>query len=140
MIKSYDLSYFSNIIDKISFQHDFSYGADGNNIPPPTEIFIIVEELYNILGARPEISSIKYFKQINDDLAFVWHTDDTNPAEPFINHVFLLYLPGCNGSVLEIKDSDDIIAIPYQLIYLDKSVMHRGKIPYHGRLVKFTFI
>jgi len=140
MIKVYDLSYFSNIIDKIVFEDNFSYGADGNNIPPPTEVFIVIEELYNILGSRPEISSIKYFKEINDELAFDWHTDDTNPAEPTINHIFLLYLPGCEGSYLKIKDSTDITAIPYQLIYLDNTVIHRGKPPYHGRLMKFTFI
>jgi hypothetical protein len=140
MIKVYDLSYFSNIIDKIVFEDNFSYGADGNNIPPPTEVFIVIEELYNILGSRHEISSIKYFKEINDELAFDWHTDDTNPAEPTINHIFLLYLPGCEGSYLEIKDSTDITAAPYQLIYLDNSVIHRGKPPYHGRLMKFTFI
>lgn len=140
MIKLYDLSYFSNIIDKIVFQDNFSYGADGNATYPPTEIFIIIEELYNILGSRPEISSIKYFKEISDDLAFDWHTDDTNPAEPAINHVFLLYLPGCEGSCLEIKNSISINAMPYQLIYLDNSVMHKGKPPYHGRLMKFTFV
>lgn len=140
MIKIYDLSYFSNIIDRITFQSSFSYGADGDSIPPPTEIFIIIEELYNILGRRPEISTIKYFKEINDELAFDWHTDDTNPTETTINHIFLLYMPGCEGSCLEIKDSISINAMPYQLIYLDNLVMHRGKPPYHKRLMKFTFV
>jgi hypothetical protein len=140
MVKIYDLSYFSNVIDTVSFQDNFSYGADGDNIPPPTAVFVIVEELFNILGHRPEISSIKYFKEIDDQLAFEWHTDDTNPKESVINHVFLLYLPGCEGSVLEIENSDEIVAEPYRLIYLDNSVVHKGKLPYHGKLLKFTFI
>ena len=140
MIKQYNFLFMRDIIDKLVFYEDFSYGMDGDKEPPQKEVFFLLEEIYTIFDCRLQISSIKYFNSITDKLAFKWHKDNSNPKEKEINHTFLLYMQGCEGSILQIKDSDDILVEPYNLYYLNTTVIHRAKKGFHGKFLKFTFI
>ncbi len=140
MIKQYNFIHMKDIIDNLVFTNDFSYGMDGDKEPPQKEIYFLLEEIYSIFGCRLQISSIKYFNTITDKLAFKWHKDNSNPKEKTINHTFLLYTQGCEGSVLEIKNNNDILTEAYTLYYLNSDVIHRAKKGFHGKVLKFTFI
>jgi hypothetical protein len=59
-VEFYSLSDSSNIIDNISTDVDWSLGADGDEGNIDSTAFILLEEIFNILNQRLEISSIKF--------------------------------------------------------------------------------
>ena len=140
MITKYDFHHLKEFIDELKLNMNFSYGKDGDNILPKPEIFILVEEIYQVIQKRLEISSIKYIETLDDELAYEWHSDDLNPNEMDITDSFLLYLPGCETSVLEIKGSNSITPNPYELYHMDTKLIHRAGKGFHGKVMKFTFL
>jgi hypothetical protein len=53
----------------------------------------------------------------------------------------LFYLPGCEGSIIQIKNPEvtDIMAVPYKLLLIPKEVQHRAYGVCHKHFLKFTF-
>lgn len=139
--QQHDLSHLSMILDCINEDNCFSFGVDGDQNAINPSVYLIIEEIYNILGYRKEILSIKLFKELEDSLAYEWHTDDSTPTEKDLTLTAVLYLKGCEGSKIEIKNPNLqlISAEPYKLIFLPKTVEHRAFGNFHKNFLKFTF-
>jgi hypothetical protein len=138
-IEIYSLSDSSNIIDSISTNVDWSLGADGNEGNIDSTAFILLEEIFNILNQRLEISSVKFIKNVTDKAAYEWHCDNNNPTEMNITKTALLYLPNCTGSSIELENKTYNVK-PYDLLIFDSTVNHRALGNYHGPLLKYTLI
>jgi hypothetical protein len=138
-IDTYHLGNFSNLIDNISTQQNWSVGADGYGGIADSTAFVLLEEIYRILNQRLEISSIKFIKNVTDSAAYEWHTDADNPTENNITKTALLYLPTCIGSILEFSNQT-YYAEPYNLIIFNSGVRHRAVGQTHGPLLKYTLI
>jgi hypothetical protein len=140
-VNEYSLSNLSMILQTVDLDKNYSMGRDGGAYQFPVAVYLIVEEIFNILGDRKEILSIKYFSSLDDQLAYDWHTDDTNITESDLTLTAIFYLPGCEGSVLQVKNSDvtDINAVPYKLLLIPKEVQHRAYGTHHKHFLKFTF-
>jgi hypothetical protein len=139
--EQHDLKHLSSIIDSINENDPFSFGADGNNSVIDSTVYLIVEQIYNILGSRKEILSIKFIKELEDSLAYTWHTDDSTPTEKDLNLTAVVYLKGCEGSKIQIKNPNLqlISAEPYQLLFFAKTIQHRAYGSFHRNFLKFTF-
>jgi hypothetical protein len=133
------IKHISSLIDQFNLKEDWSVGCDGAGGTSDPIAFLILEEIYLHLNNRPEISSIKYFKNISDPLAYDWHRDDGNSRERNISKVALVYLTNCDGSAIEFK-SGVYHPKPYDLLLFNNDVEHRGLNDRHGPLLKYTFI
>lgn len=138
-IKIVSLSNISEIIDQISNKENWSIGADGDCGNTDPVAFLVLEEIYNLLGDRPNTSSIKFFKNVEDHLAYDWHSDDSNPTETQISKTALVYLKGCENSGIEFKDLT-YYPKPYDLLIFDNDVEHRAVDYSHGPVLKYTFL
>jgi hypothetical protein len=135
-----NVKHVSLIVDQLALTEDWSFGRDGQGGITDPAAFLILEEIYTHLNnMRLEISSIKYFKNIEDPLAYEWHRDDSNPRESDISTSALVYLPGCEGSAIEFRD-EIYYPNPYDLILFKNNVEHRGLNTKHGPLLKYTFL
>lgn len=142
-IKILSLSDISDIIDNINTSSDWSEGADGLSGEVDSLSYVVIEQLYQLLGHRNQTSSIKLFNNVDDTLAYEWHEDNSNPTETKITSTALVYLPSCEGSEIEIKDNNSLINYKpkrYDLIVLDSDVPHRAKGKKHGPVMKVTFL
>lgn len=142
-VKTYNLSDISDLIDSISTSEDWSVGADGDGGSVDSFPYIVLEELYRILDHRNETSSIKFFKNVSDALAYEWHCDNENVTETEIVSTALIYFPGCRGSTLEIKQDNVVTKYnpkAYDLIVFDSNVEHRATGKFHGPVMKYTFL
>lgn len=133
------IKHISKFVDQLNLSHDWSVGHDGSGGTPDPVAFLILEEIYTQLAARPEVSSIKYFTNITDPLAYSWHRDDSNPKETHISKVALVYLTGCEDSAIEFRHTV-YCPKPYDLMLFNNDVEHRGLNNKHGPLLKYTFI
>ena len=134
-----NIRYLSPAINQFSVSNNWSAGADGNggNVDPIS--FLILEEIYNILNCRPQWSSIKFFKNVSDKLAYEWHADRDNPTETLITSSVLVYLPDCENSTIEFSDHV-YTATPYDVVIFDSSTLHRAGGNQHGPVLKYTFL
>jgi hypothetical protein len=133
------IKHISSLIDQSNLKEDWSVGQDGTGGTSNPIAFLILEEIYLYLNTRLEISSIKYFKNISDPLAYDWHRDDSNLREKNISKVALAYLTGCEGSAIEFR-SGTYYPKPYDLLLFNNDAEHRGLNNKHGPLLKYTFI
>jgi hypothetical protein len=138
-VELHSLNNLSNVIDSISTNVEWSLGADGNEGSIDSTSFIVLEEIFNILNQRLEISSIKFIKNVTDKAAYEWHCDNNNPTEMNITKTALLYLPNCNGSSIELENQIYNVK-PYDLFIFGGAVNHRALGSYHGPLLKYTLI
>lgn len=138
-----NISEISFLLDLIDNTTDWSIGSDGEGGHCPPSVFAVLEYMYStILPSRPNYSSIKYISKITDDKAYEWHDDRENPTELDITHTILVYLRGCEGSILELIVNDQILKlqpVPYDLITINAGMLHRATGNWHGKLLKFTF-
>ena len=142
-IKILNLSEISDIIDNINTSTDWSEGADGSSGEVDSLSYIVIEHIYELLNHRNQTSSIKFFRNVDDALAYEWHEDNSNPTETEITSTALVYLSNCEGSEIEIKDDDSLINYKpqrYDLIVLGANVPHRAKGKKHGPVMKVTFL
>lgn len=142
-VKILNLSEISDVIDNIDTSIDWSVGADGTSGPVDSLSYVVLEQLYKILGHRNQTSSIKLFNNVDDRLAYEWHEDKSNPTETEIKSTALVYLLDCEGSEIEIKDNNSSISYKpkkYDLIIFDSNVSHRAKGEKHGPVMKYTFL
>lgn len=137
-IKTYDLTSLNSIIDLIDTSEPFSFGVDGDQVAVNPLVYLIIEEIFSLLNERKEILSIKFFKDLNDALAYEWHTDDSTPGEEEISLTAILYLNGCEGSKIEFR-SKIICPNPYDLILIPRNVSHKAHGNFHKNFLKFTF-
>lgn len=119
-------------------QNSWSDGADYSGGTTDPISFIILEELYEILGDRYKYSTIKYINRLTDIKAYEWHIDSDNPNERSISTVALVYLPNCEKSHIEFE-SGVYIPKPYDIIIFGHDVRHRAVGDTHGPLLKYTF-
>jgi hypothetical protein len=141
IFEEHSLSSISNILQTLKTDSNYSAGRDGGDYNFPIEAYLIIEEIFNILGHRSELLSVKYFNSLDDQLAYEWHTDDSNITEQDLTLTAILYLPGCQGSVIQIKNPSvtNIIATPYKLLLIPKEIEHRAYGVEHKHFLKFTF-
>lgn len=142
IFKTASLKDISDIIDSCS-KEDWSVGADGTFGKIDPTAYVILEEIFSILEQRYDISSIKFFNNVYDELAYEWHNDSSNPTETEIKLTALVYLDKCAGSQLEIKVDNNPIVInpqPYELIVFDNLKEHRAVGSSHGPILKYTFL
>jgi hypothetical protein len=134
-----NIKHISDIVNSISTETNWSTGADGTGGTIDPVAYIILEDLYNILDHRYDISSIKLFNNVTDTLAYEWHTDNSNPTESNITKTVLVYLLGCEGTTIEFRNQT-YKPHPYDVIILDGQVEHRAVGKYHGPVLKYTFL
>jgi hypothetical protein len=128
-----------NLIDLYDInQESWADGADYNGGIADPLSFVILEELFTMLGDRYEYSTIKYIKSLTDKKAYDWHIDSDNPNETNIETVALVYLPTCEQSQIEFEDG---VYNPraYDIVIFKKNVTHRAIGNTHGPLLKYTF-
>lgn len=133
------IKHISDIVNRLSTETNWSTGADGTSGTVDSIAYIILEELYNILNHRPDISSIKLFNNVTDPLAYEWHMDTSNPTETTITKTVLVYLPNCEGTAIEFQ-SHTHYTNPYDVIVLGGHVDHRAVGSFHGPVLKYTFL
>lgn len=142
-VKFLNLSDISDILDRINTSTNWSIGADGTSGTVDPLSYVVLEQLYNLLEHRQQTSSIKLFNNVDDQLAYEWHEDNSNPTETEITSTALIYLSNCDGSELEIKDNDSVINYKpkqYDLVVLSPDTSHRAKGKKHGPVMKYTFL
>jgi hypothetical protein len=133
------IEHISDIVNQLATEENWSVGADGAAGSVSSVAYLILEELYHFLDSRPEVSSIKLFNNVTDPLAYEWHVDNSNPTETSITKTVLVYLPKCEGSVIEFKSQSHYVN-PYDVIILDSNVDHRAVGQFHGPVLKYTFL
>jgi hypothetical protein len=138
-IKFASIEHISDIVKQLPTDTNWSTGADGTSGAVDPIAYIILEDLYDMLGHRADVSSIKLFNNVTDPLAYEWHADTSNPTETKITSTVLVYLPNCQKTAIEFRDHTYYVK-PYDVIILGGNVEHRAVGEFHGPVLKYTFL
>lgn len=143
VIEYHTNDFIKKLAETSNFEESWSVGKDSNSNGPMTfEAVLIMEELFDeVFKKRLEYSSVKHIKNVCDHKAYEWHTDADNPREKNISYTALVYLKGCEGSVLEVEGKEVNPKIG-DIIILGGNTLHRAKTTEprkHGPLLKYTF-
>jgi hypothetical protein len=131
----------SQLFDSINVVNSYSCGVDGDSTNMPLELYVIIEKIFEILGKRYDVMTIKVIKDLEDPLAFEWHTDNTTETEVDVKYTVLVYLPGCEGSTVGfLCDGKETFeeAAPYKIVIFDTNTVHKGIGSFHRNFIKIT--